>query len=92
MIGQRSIDSRASLTSIFSTDVSRRDSEVIFEQEDETTDPSYASAGSGLSSDNTRRCSETISKRRRSSARGVQPRRNTRRLPLSYDRRRTTGR
>lgn len=92
MSGQRSIDSRTSLASIFSTDVSRRDSEVIFEQDDETTDPSYASAGSGMSSDNARRLSETISKRRRSSARGVQQRRNNRRFPLSYDRRRTTGR
>lgn len=91
MSGQRSIDSRASLTSIFSTDVSRRDSEVIFEQDDEATDPSYASAGSGIS-ENSRRLSETVTKRRRSSARGVQARRNTRRFPLSYDRRRTTGR
>lgn len=95
MTGQRSIDSRASLTSIFSTDVSRRDSEVIFEQEDESTDSraSFASAGSMVSSDGTtRRYSETMSKRRRSSARGVQLRRNTRRFPLTYDRRRTTGR
>lgn len=92
MSGQRSIDSRTSLASIFSTDVSRRDSEVIFEQEDETTEPSETSGGSGLSSDTTRRYSETINKRRRSSAKALPTRRYTKKFPLNYDRRRTTGR
>lgn len=91
MSGQRSIDSRTSLASIFSTDVSRRDSEVIFEQDDETTDPSCTS-GSGHSGETTRRYSDAINKRRRSSARGLPARRYTRKFPLNYDRRRTTGR
>lgn len=96
MIGQRSMDSRASVTSILSTDISRRDSEAIPEipDDDETSDSraSYASAGSGLSSESARRHSEAMAKRRRSSTRASQIRRTTRRFPLTYDRRRTTGR
>lgn len=79
--------------------MSRRDSEAIpehdvEEEEDETSDSrSFASAGSVLSSDGSRRYSETLARqRRRSSARSAQVRRHTRRFPLTYDRRRTTGR
>lgn len=93
IVGQRSIDSRASITSLWSSDASRRDSEAIPEHEMESSDSraSYASAGSLVSSDG-RRYSDNLGKRRRSSARSSQIRRNTRRVPLSYDRRRTTGR
>lgn len=94
------MDSRASVTSLWSTDVSRRDSEAIIPEDEveESSERSFASAGSGgvVSSDNTttssRRHSEIIARRRRSSARSAQVRRHTRRFPLTYDRRRTTGR
>lgn len=93
IIGQRSIDSRASITSLWSSDASRRDSEAIPEHEIDSSDSraSFASAGSLVSSDG-RRYSDTLGKKRRSSARSSQIRRYTRRIPLSYDRRRTTGR
>ncbi|XP_017769760.1 PREDICTED: cAMP-specific 3',5'-cyclic phosphodiesterase isoform X4 [Nicrophorus vespilloides] len=93
IIGQRSIDSRASVTSLWSSDMSRRDSEAIPEHEVDSGDSraSFASAGSVISSDSSRRHSEIIARRRRSSARSSQVRRHTRRFPLSYDRRRTTG-
>ncbi|KAJ8963786.1 hypothetical protein NQ317_017569, partial [Molorchus minor] len=95
IVGQRSIDSRASITSLWSSDMSsRRDSEAIPEHEVDSSDSraSFASAtGSIVSSDGSRRYSETVGKRRRSSARASQIRRNTRRFPLNYDRRRTTG-
>lgn len=93
IVGQRSIDSRASITSLWSSDASRRDSEAIPEHEIDSSDSraSYASAGSLVSSDG-RRYSDNLGKRRRSSARSSQIRRYTRRVPLSYDRRRTTGR
>ncbi|CAH0554637.1 unnamed protein product [Brassicogethes aeneus] len=94
IIGQRSMDSRASVTSLWSSDMSRRDSEAIPEHEIDSSDSraSFASAGSMASSDSSRRYSEGLAKRRRSSARSSQVRRHTRRFPLSYDRRRTTGR
>nr|XP_022917603.1 cAMP-specific 3',5'-cyclic phosphodiesterase isoform X3 [Onthophagus taurus] len=97
IIGQRSMDSRASVTSLYSTDLSsRRDSEAIpeheFEHEDSTdSKTSFASASSVLSSDSARRLSDNLARRRRSSARSAQVRRHTRRYPLTYDRRRTTG-
>lgn len=89
------MDSRASVTSLWSSDMSRRDSEAIPEHEvEESTDSraSFQSAGSVISSEGSRRYSDIIAKRRRSSARSSQVRRHTRRFPLSYDRRRTTGR
>ncbi|XP_060529266.1 cAMP-specific 3',5'-cyclic phosphodiesterase isoform X4 [Cylas formicarius] len=93
-IGQRSIDSRASVTSLWSSDFSsRRDSEAVRENEIDSSDStraSFASAGSLVSSDNNRRYSEGVAKRRRSSARAAQIRRFIRRAPFSYDRR-TTG-
>lgn len=95
IIGQRSIDSRASVTSLWSSDTSRRDSEAIPEHEIDSSDSrtSFASASSVLSSEGSRRLSEAIlARRRRSSARSSQVRRHTRRFPLTYDRRRTTGR
>ncbi|KYB25287.1 cAMP-specific 3',5'-cyclic phosphodiesterase, isoforms N/G-like Protein [Tribolium castaneum] len=94
IIGQRSIDSRASVTSLWSSDMSRRDSEAIPEHEVDSTDSraSFASAGSLVSSDGSRRHSEGLGRRRRSSVRSSQVRRHTRRFPLTYDRRRTTGR
>lgn len=94
IIGQRSIDSRASVTSLWSSDMSRRDSEAIPEHEVDSTDSraSFASAGSMVSSDGSRRHSEGLGRRRRSSVRSSQVRRHTRRFPLTYDRRRTTGR
>ncbi|XP_008198064.3 3',5'-cyclic-AMP phosphodiesterase isoform X4 [Tribolium castaneum] len=93
IIGQRSIDSRASVTSLWSSDMSRRDSEAIPEHEVDSTDSraSFASAGSLVSSDGSRRHSEGLGRRRRSSVRSSQVRRHTRRFPLTYDRRRTTG-
>ncbi|GJQ71778.1 hypothetical protein Trydic_g11471 [Trypoxylus dichotomus] len=94
IIGQRSIDSRASITSLWSSDMSRRDSEIILEHElEESSDTrSFASAGSVISSDSSRRYSENLARRRRSSAaRTAQVRRHTRRFPLTGDRRRTTG-
>ncbi|KAJ3642055.1 hypothetical protein Zmor_024873 [Zophobas morio] len=94
IIGQRSVDSRASVTSLWSSDMSRRDSEAIPEHEVDSTDSraSFASAGSAMSSDASRRHSEGLGRRRRSSVRSSQVRRHTRRFPLTYDRRRTTGR
>ncbi|KAJ8938359.1 hypothetical protein NQ314_011522 [Rhamnusium bicolor] len=94
IVGQRSIDSRASITSLWSSDMSRRDSETIPEHGIDSSDSraSFASVGSLISSDGSRRYSETVGKRRRSSARSSQIRRHTRRFPLGYDRRRTTGR
>lgn len=94
IMGQRSIDSRASVTSLWSSDMSRRDSEAIPEHEVDSSDSraSFASAGSFAGSDGNRRYSETMGKRRRSSTRSSQVRRHTKRFPLSYDRRRTTGR
>ncbi|RZC37894.1 hypothetical protein BDFB_002069 [Asbolus verrucosus] len=94
IIGQRSMDSRASVTSLWSSDMSRRDSEAIPEHEVDSTDSraSFASAGSLVSSDGSRRHSEGLGRRRRSSVRSSQVRRHTRRFPLTYDRRRTTGR
>ncbi|KAG5887842.1 hypothetical protein JTB14_024325 [Gonioctena quinquepunctata] len=93
IVGQRSIDSRASITSLWSSDMSRRDSEAIPEHEIDSSDSrgSFASVGSVMSSDGSRRCSDTIGKRRRSSVRSSQVRRYTRKVPLSYDRRITTG-
>ncbi|KAF7271259.1 hypothetical protein GWI33_015842 [Rhynchophorus ferrugineus] len=88
IIGQRSIDSRASVTSLWSSDMSRRDSEAIPEHEIDSSDSTRTS----FASDNSRRYSEGLSKRRRSSARAAQIRRFIRRVPLTYDRRRTTGR
>ncbi|XP_022917604.2 3',5'-cyclic-AMP phosphodiesterase isoform X6 [Onthophagus taurus] len=84
IIGQRSMDSRASVTSLYSTDLSsRRDSEAIpeheFEHEDSTdSKTSFASASSVLSSDSARRLSDNLARRRRSSARSAQVRRHTR--------------
>lgn len=95
IIGQRSIDSRSSVTSLWSSDTSRRDSETIPEHDDiESSDSrlSFASASSAVSSDGSRRLSEILARRRRSSARTVQVRRYIRRFPLTSDRRRTTGR
>lgn len=92
IIGQRSMDSRASVTSLWSSDTSRRDSEAIPEHEVDSGD-SRNSFSSVMSSDGSRRMSDNLAnKRRRSSARSSQVRRYTRRFPLSYDRRRTTGR
>ncbi|KAK9743971.1 hypothetical protein QE152_g8157 [Popillia japonica] len=94
IIGQRSMDSRASVTSLWSSDMSRRDSEAIpeHELEDSSDSRSFASAGSVVSSDSSRRLSESLTRRRRSSAaRTTQVRRHTRRFPLTCDRRRTTG-
>ncbi|KAL3270354.1 hypothetical protein HHI36_009402 [Cryptolaemus montrouzieri] len=93
IVGQRSIDSRASVTSLWSSDLSsRRDSEAIPEHEIDSSDRSFASATStAFSSDGSRKYSEGHPKFRRSSSRSSQIRRHTRRFPLSYDRRRTTG-
>lgn len=66
----------------------RRDSEAIPEHEIDSSD----SARTSLASNDSRRYSEGLSKRRRSSARAVQIRKFIKRSPLSYDRRRTTGR
>ncbi|CAH1962764.1 unnamed protein product [Acanthoscelides obtectus] len=92
MHSQRSVDSRASISSLWSSELSassRRDSEAIPEHEvDSTTTDSRATC-------NGRRYSDTASnKRRRSSARlAAQIRRYVRRAPpFSHDRRRTTGR
>ncbi|CAG9818549.1 unnamed protein product [Phaedon cochleariae] len=87
IVGQRSVDSRASISSLWSSDASRRGSEAIIPEHevDSTSDSRGSFASDG------RRYSEA--KRRRSStARSAQVRRSVRRLPLSYDRRRTTGR
>ncbi|CAH1374768.1 hypothetical protein MTP99_016099 [Tenebrio molitor] len=92
IIGQRSVDSRASVTSLWSSDMSRRDSEAIPEHDSTDSRASFASAGSLASSDGSRRHSEGLGRRRRSSVRSSQVRRHTRRFPLTYDRRRTTGR
>ncbi|XP_066247629.1 3',5'-cyclic-AMP phosphodiesterase isoform X5 [Euwallacea similis] len=88
IIGQRSIDSRASVTSLWSSDLSsRRDSEAIPEHEIDSSDSTRTS----LASSDSRRYSESLSRRRRSSTRSVQIRKFVRKPPLSYDRRRTTG-
>lgn len=94
IIGQRSMDSRASVTSLWSSDISRRDSEAIPEHEIDSSDSrtSFASAGSLVSSDGSRRHSESLGRRRRSSVRAAQVRRHNRRFPLTYDRWRTAGR
>ncbi|XP_066146046.1 3',5'-cyclic-AMP phosphodiesterase isoform X4 [Euwallacea fornicatus] len=88
IIGQRSMDSRASVTSLWSSDLSsRRDSEAIPEHEIDSSDSTRTS----LASSDSRRYSESLSRRRRSSTRSVQIRKFVRKSPLSYDRRRTTG-
>lgn len=96
IMGQRSIDSRASITSIYSSDFSRRDSEAIIPEHDDDmlvddATTSQASIGSNSEGGN-RRHSETLTVKRRSSSRSSQIRRQSRRYPLGYDRRRTTGR
>ncbi|XP_072382501.1 3',5'-cyclic-AMP phosphodiesterase isoform X3 [Diabrotica undecimpunctata] len=91
IFGQRSIDSRTSITSLWSSDMSRRDSEAIPEHEHEIESSGESRSSFASASDSSRRYSETTAKRRRSSARNSQIRRNTRRIPLSADRRRTTG-
>ncbi|XP_018320277.1 cAMP-specific 3',5'-cyclic phosphodiesterase isoform X4 [Agrilus planipennis] len=71
IFGQRSMDSRASVSSLWSSDVSRRDSEAIPEHEIDSSDSraSYQSAGSLLSSNGTRKYSDSSIRRRRSSGR-----------------------
>ena len=92
LTGQRSMDSRASVTSLWSNDMSRRDSEAIPEHDVDSSDSrtSFASAGSFVSSDSSRRYSESLARRRRSSVRS-QVRRYVKRSPL-FDRMRGTGR
>lgn len=86
------MDSRASVTSLWSNDMSRRDSEAIPEHDVDSSDSrtSFASAGSFVSSDSSRRYSESLARRRRSSVRS-QVRRYVKRSPL-FDRMRGTGR
>lgn len=96
IMGQRSIDSRASITSIYSSDFSRRDSEAIIPEHDDdmlVDDATASQASNGSNSEGAnRRHSETLAVKRRSSSRSSQIRRQSRRYPLGYDRRRTTGR